>query len=185
MTAGLSDSARPTRVHVVGRLAIIATVTVLATFQSFGLFGLRLNTSPSLPIGIYVVTSGNSSSLVEFCPAEPLATVSIERGYRDRGSCPDGAAPLLKPVVAITGDSVEFSAAGIAVNGKQLPNTAPLAVDTKGRPLPHWPFGHYLVSRGTVWVASSHLPQSFDSRYFGPVRKTLIREYLRPLLTEW
>lgn len=184
MTAGLSDSAEPDRIKVVGQLAIVATVASLATFQSFGLFGLRLNTSSSLPIGVYVVTSGNSSDLVEFCPVEPLAAFSIERGYRDRGSCPDGAAPLLKPVVARSGDAVEFSAAGIAVNGKLLRNTAPLAVDTKGRPLPHWPFGHYVVTPGTVWVASSYLSRSFDSRYFGPVPITSIREHLRPLLTE-
>ena len=46
---------------------------------------------------------GNRANLVEFCPAEPFADLAIERGYRDAGICRDGAAPLLKPVVAIRG----------------------------------------------------------------------------------
>ena len=71
-------------------------------------------------------------NLVEFCPAEPFASLSIARGYRDPGACRDGAAPLLKPVVASAGDAVELSARGISVNGVLLPNTAPLSKDTKG-----------------------------------------------------
>ena len=57
----------------------------------------------------------------------------------------------------------------MAVNGRLLPNTAPLVTDTAGRPLSHWPFGRYVVAPGTVWVASSYSSRSFDSRYFGPV----------------
>ena len=34
----------------------------------------------------------------------------------------------------------------------------------------------------TVWVVSDYHPRSFDSRYFGPISKALIRHYLRPLL---
>ena len=31
------------------------------------------------------------------------------RGYRDAGNCPDGATPLMKPVVARSGDIVDVS----------------------------------------------------------------------------
>jgi hypothetical protein len=45
--------------------------------------GLRLNDSPSMPIGLYVRTSCESrSSLAVFCPEEPTARLSAERGYR-------------------------------------------------------------------------------------------------------
>ena len=95
----------------------------------------------------------------------------------------DGAAPLLKPVVARSGDVVELSARGISVNGALLPNTAPLSKDTKGRPLEAWPFGRYVVASGTVWVASSYHPRSFDSRYFGPISTAAIRHRLKAFLT--
>ncbi|PYT23697.1 MAG: conjugative transfer signal peptidase TraF [Acidobacteria bacterium] len=145
--------------------------------------GLRLNDSPSMPTGLYVRTSSESNaSLVVFCPAEPFARLSVERGYRSRGNCPDGAEPLAKPIAARAGDIVELSATGMVVNGRLLQNSPPLATDTAGRPLSHWPFGRYVVAPGTVWVASTYSPRSFDSRYFGPVEASQVREHVRPLL---
>src|SRR6266446_7088465 len=131
--------------------------------------GLRYNDSPSMPTGLYVRASSESrSSLAVFCPAEPFARLSVERGYRSRGNCPDGAEPLAKAIAARPGDIVELSATGMALYSRLLPNTAPLVTDTAGRPLSHWPFGRYVVAPGTVWVASTYSPRSFDSRYFGP-----------------
>ena len=144
-------------------------VVLISVFQVWSITGLRINTSPSLPVGLYITTANILANLVEFCPAEPFASLSITRGYRDRGACSDGAAPLLKPVVASAGDVVELSARGISVNGVLRPNTAPLSRDSKGRPLTAWTFGRYVVAPGTVWVASSYHPRSFDSRYFGPL----------------
>jgi conjugative transfer signal peptidase TraF len=158
-------------------------VVLIGVFQVWGLVGLRINFSPSLPVGLYITTTDARANLVEFCPAEPFASLSIARGYRDRGACSDGAAPLLKPVVASAGDVVELSARGISVNGELLPNTAPLLKDTKGRPLLAWPFGRYRVAAGTVWVASSYHPRSFDSRYFGPLSTSAIRHRIKPFLT--
>ena len=178
MRIGLSD-----RLPKVRRTALVAFVVFIAVFQLFGLLGLRINTSPSLPMGLYVVTTDRTANLVEFCPAEPFATLSLIRGYRDPGICRDGGAPLLKPIVATAGDAVELSGRGISVNGLLLPNTAPLSKDTKGRPLTAWPFGRYSVSPGTVWVASSYHSRSFDSRYFGPVYTTAIRQRLKMFFT--
>src|ERR1700733_6276736 len=110
MTAGLSD-----RRVIFLRTALVAVVVSLAVFQLFGFLGLRINTSPSLPVGLYVVTTDSNANLVEFCPAEPFATLSRLRGYRDAGSCRDGGAPLLKPVVAKAGDMVELTGHGISV----------------------------------------------------------------------
>jgi len=175
---GLSVKLRQTR-----RAGLIAVGVDISAFAVCGLIGLRINSSPSLPIGLYLTTSGNRANLVEFCPAEPFAGLAIERGYRNAGVCRDGAAPLLKPVVAKSGDVVDCSVRGIRVNGNLLPNTAPIPMDTRGRALTHWPFGKYVAQPGTVWVASSFNPRSFDSRYFGPVPISAIRDHVQPLLT--
>jgi conjugative transfer signal peptidase TraF len=175
---GLSVRLRQTR-----GAGLIAIGVGISAFAVCGLIGLRINSSPSLPIGLYLTTTGNRANLVEFCPAEPFAGMAIERGYRDAGVCRDGAAPLLKPVVAIAGDVVDCSARGISVDGNLLPNTAPIPMDTRGRALTPWPFGRYVVQPGTVWVASSFHPRSFDSRYFGPVQVSAIRDHVRALVT--
>src|SRR6266852_9219399 len=178
MTVGLSD-----RLSKIRRTALVATSVAVATFQLSGSLGLRINTSPSLPMGLYITTSDASANLVEFCPVEPFATLSIVRGYRGPGTCRDGAAPLLKPIAAKSGDVVEVSARGISVDGALLPNTAPLATDTKGRQLEAWPSGRYVVEPGTIWVASSYHPRSFDSRYFCPLSTAAIRHRLKAFLT--
>jgi conjugative transfer signal peptidase TraF len=121
---GLFSRIRNTRPAPVKRLALIAGAVLIGTFQLCGLAGLRINSSPSLPVGVYMTSSKPEANLVEFCPAEPFASLAISRGYRDAGACRDGATPLLKPVVARAGDVVEVSGQGIAVNGLLLPNTA-------------------------------------------------------------
>ena len=71
MTVGLSD-----RLRKVSRTAFVATGVAVATFQLSGSLGLRINTSPSLPMGLYVTTADAGANLVEFCPVEPFATLS-------------------------------------------------------------------------------------------------------------
>lgn len=143
-----------------------------------------MNASSSLPIGLYRITSDKTARLVEFCPPEPFASLSATRGYRGKGNCPDGAEPLMKPIVAIEGDIVEVSPEGIAVNGRLLHNSQARSFDTKRRPLQHWPFGSSYVAAGTVWLISSFNDRSFDSRYFGPISVAIIRFRLEPFLTE-
>ena len=170
----------------VSRLArpIVACVTTLiAVFGICAWAGLRLNSTQSLPLGIYIVSTAADANLVEFCPPEPYSQISVVRGYRNPGICPDGDDPLLKPVIAKPGDTVVFSALGLQVNGVLLRNTAPQSRDRRGLPLPHFPFGTYKVRSDSVWVASSYHPLSFDSRYFGPIPAVAIRNRLKALLT--
>jgi conjugative transfer signal peptidase TraF len=151
-----------------------------------GLAGMRLNTTPSVPTGIYWISSNPTVAFVEFCPPEPFGWMSVERGYRGKSSivCSDGGEPLLKPIVARSGDSVELSSKGIFVNGVPVPNTVPRDVDSEGRSLKPWPIGRYQVAPDTFWVASSYNSRSFDSRYFGPIREVDIKHHLRPIWTE-
>ena len=182
---GLFDRARDTSPAALKRVALIGTGMLIGIFQLFGIVGLRINTSPSLPLGLYVTSSQPNAIVVEFCPAEPFASLAVSRGYRDAGSCPDGAAPLMKPIIARAGDVVEMSGQGIVVNGRLVPNSVPRTLDSQGRPLTPWPFGRYVVAPETVWVASSYHARSFDSRYFGPIQTSWIRDRVRPLLTAW
>lgn len=181
---GLCNRVQSTPLRELRTPLAICGATAFAVFAICAGFGVRLNTTGSLPLGLYIVSSGPDAKLVEFCPPEPFSAVSVSRGYRNPGVCPDGDGPLMKPVVAIAGDTVENSELGVAVNGKLLRNTAPLSRDSKGRPLVHFPFGTYRVEADMVWVVSSFHPRSFDSRYFGPISVPAIRERLKPFLTQ-
>jgi conjugative transfer signal peptidase TraF len=155
-------------------------VSVLAATASA--LGIRVNTSYSLPLGLYASTEDHEAQLIEFCPKDPYASESASRSYRTPSfACPDGAVPLLKPIVARAGDLVIVSEEGISVNGVPLPRTRPLPFDVNGRPLKAWPRGDYVILTGTVWVASTYNAGSYDSRYMGPIEISQIRRRLRPL----
>jgi conjugative transfer signal peptidase TraF len=164
--------------------ALPAVIVVVGVCLSFQIGGIRVNASTSLPLGLYKITTDPSAKLVEFCPAEPFASLSAIRGYRGKGNCLDGAEPLMKPIVAVEGDTVEISIRGVTVNGKLLPNSSPRSFDKQNRSLAHWSFGTYNVGVGTVWVISSFNSRSFDSRYFGPIPASSIRSRLQALITE-
>jgi conjugative transfer signal peptidase TraF len=161
--------------------AVLAPAAIICTAGAA--LGVRLNLTNSVPIGLYVISDGPEARLVEFCPPEPFATLSRERGYRERSQfgCPDGARPLLKPIAATAGDLVNVSPRGIEVNGKLIPHTAALHNDSAGRSIAAWPMGTYQVRKGSIWVASSFNTHSFDSRYFGPVPASAVLHQLRPL----
>jgi conjugative transfer signal peptidase TraF len=172
---------RRMRVRLALLWVFLLAIGFLCCLATCAVFGVRFNTSESLPGLIYIITSDKSSPVIEFCLKGSSAGIARERGYRGRGICPDGSSPILKPVVAQAGDTVEVSANGIAVNGTLLRNTSPRTKDSRGRTLIPWRFGSYIVPQGCVWVASEYNPLSFDSRYYGPITVSQIRHHLRPL----
>ena len=152
---------------------------------AFQLAGLRINVTPSIPLGLYITTRNvpRPGEIAEFCPTGmPEEESSRYRGYGL--ACQDRAIPLLKPIVAGQGDLVEFSPHGIRVNGHLLPNTAPRLVDGKGRAIRAWPMGVYTVDHRHVVVASTYHPGSYDSRYLGPIPVADMTATLRPLWTQ-
>lgn len=151
---------------------------------------VMLNTTSSEPEGLYVVVERHPARVargiyVSACPPmSPIIHLGVIRHYLAAGTCPDGTVPVLKQVEAVAGDRIEFSPAGFAVDGRLLPNTAPVRRDPHGRPLPHYPFGTYTVAPSQVWLLSTFSPLSFDGRYFGPIPDTDIQAIVRPLWTE-
>jgi conjugative transfer signal peptidase TraF len=130
---------------------------LLAVYGAGMLGGVRLNVTPSVPIGLYQVSSDSKAAFVEFCPPTDFGPLSVQRGYRQHSTnCPDHGEPLLKPIIAQEGDTVAVSSKGISVNGALIPNTAAKGSDSLGRALTSWPDGLYRVAPGTVWVASPY-----------------------------
>ena len=139
-------------------LSVLAVLAIAAKSA-----GIVLNVTGSMPAMVYRLGHGERGSLVSFC--SPISHPSI-----GHGSCPDGSMPLIKRVVGVAGDLVTASDTGIKVNGQPVPNSRPLDLDIKGSALPHLR-GDFILKQGEIWVAGEH-PNSFDSRYFGPVKVT-------------
>ena len=147
--------------------------------------GIRLNLTSSMPVGFYRIlgTSTERNVLVLLCLPKPLAEFAHERGYVPHGFCESGVAPLGKRIVAIPGDTVVMTPAGIMVNGVLIPNSRPLLRDGRNRRLPELSARRSVVPPHQLWVLSQYSNRSFDSRYFGPIPDTSVRATMRPLLT--
>src|ERR1700690_4281999 len=98
--------------------ALALAVTSIAAFGLCAWGGLRFNSTGSLPIGLYRVSTAADANLAEFCPPEPLSRLSVLRQYRNPGNCPDGANPLMKPIVAIAGGGGVDTKSGLGESGR-------------------------------------------------------------------
>lgn len=147
---------------------------------------LRLNLTHSMPVGLYRLRSLDVRSLyrgmiVVVCLPPTIARVARERGYVGNGMCAFGIEPLLKRVEGLPGDRIVMDRRGTSVNGIQLPESRPVALDGQGRPLVSWPVARLVVPRGTVWLMGEH-PRSWDARYWGPVPSANLIAAATPIL---
>jgi len=144
--------------------------------------GLRINTSPSLPRGLYrtVDSPVARGSTVLACPPWAAARLARERGYLFSGPCPGGVDPLGKRVLAAGGDRVEVTVDGLRVADRLVPLSRVRRFDARGRPLPSLVGRTFVLAPGEVWLYAPH-PRSFDSRIFGPIPRRAIREVVEPL----
>lgn len=135
--------------------------------------GIVVNATPSLPEGLYQKKARpvRKGCFVLFrLPASELST----RPYAREN--------LIKQVVAAGGDRVCVEASGVRINGQMLANSAQLESDRDGRPLPHFTLPDYTLKEGELLTMSTYNPRSFDSRYFGLVRRDSIIAVVVPLL---
>jgi conjugative transfer signal peptidase TraF len=139
----------------------------------FSVLDLRLNRSGSLPLGLYREDRSLPiayGAYVSACLPEGLAGFGRGRGYLPVGEdCPAGVLPILKRVVALPGDQVLLREGGLEVEGVPIARTARRAEDRRHRPIPRLSEGSYRVPPGAVWVVGNARPESWDSRYYGPL----------------
>ncbi|MBS7555951.1 conjugative transfer signal peptidase TraF [Ancylobacter dichloromethanicus] len=167
-------------------LAILAGggVVMAAIAVPGWLGGLHINLTPSEPLGLWRIVPLDRpvaiGDLVFVCPP-PGAVLGfgLERGYFRWGSCPGGAAPLIKTVAALAGSRIEVGAS-VVIDGDALPRSELIARDGAGRPLTSWTGG--IVPADQIFVHSP-FAGSYDSRYFGPIPAAGLLGLARPIFT--
>ena len=169
--------------------AIVGVVLLLAIWIAY-LSGARINRTHSLPKGLYwaVGKTPERGDIVTFWPddSEPFR-MARERGYiipgqyNNRGT--GGYDLMLKKILALPGDVVSFTDAGVIVNGELIPNTRPFDRDGIGDPLPVVRLENYRLRDDEALFLSDHLQRSFDARYFGVQHMNQIVEVVVPVWT--
>lgn len=135
-----------------------------------GYGGLRINLTPSAPLGLWRIVKLERPVIVGdrvfVClPLSDAMREGLRRGYLRKGLCPGHAAPLIKTVAAGAGQHVAVSDI-VEINGHRLCHSRLMTADGRGRPLIAHPGG--IIPEGYIHLHSDY-EGSFDSRYFGPV----------------
>jgi len=165
------------------------TAIVGSVFLALGMVcyavGARINTSKSIPVGLYWMTERHieKGEYVLLCPPpNNVFDEAKKRGYFGAGFCPSDYEYLMKKILAAKKDKVSISDDGVRVNGELLPFSTPLSADKYGRPLPVLR-GEYRLGYSDLLLMTDVSPISFDSRYFGLVNRSQIRGVIRPIFT--
>ena len=121
------------------------------------------NPSPSEPIGLYRLTAEGPAPgrlLVFHVPVAGQRYAKDHIGFVTRGG-------ILKEIAAGAGSQICERNGVVFVNGRRRGVVS--ATDRNGVPLPQWG-GCHRLSPGELFAFSTRIPNSYDSRYFGPVR---------------
>jgi conjugative transfer signal peptidase TraF len=135
------------------------------------------NPSASAPEGWYWLAGSRSFELDSFVVSSlprPAAVLANDRNYIPQ------AIPVLKKVAAVPGDLVCESQGDVLINGRFVARAS--TRDGAGRELEPWK-GCRTLASGEYFLLNSDNPQSFDSRYFGPVSESMLMGRAVPLWT--
>ncbi len=150
------------------RLKVIAATAAGLAALALGPRVARLplliwNASASAPIGLYRLERTPSPMPGDRVAYRPTAEWS--RWLASRDYLPEGL-PLLKPLAAAAPSIVCRDQDRILIDGAFVARARD--ADAIGRPLPRWT-GCTALAPDAVFLLASDVPDSLDSRYFGPV----------------
>lgn len=136
------------------------------------------NASDSVPTGWYRIISVSSPAVGDLVlvrlPAH-ATTLAAQRGYLPK------QVPLLKKVAAVPPQNICVRGDQVLVDRKVV--VTRLHQDRQGRALPTWQSCRRLAG-DELFLLSTTNPESFDSRYFGPVSASAVIGRAQPLWLE-
>jgi len=156
----------------IGFVSIIIMVPMIVKFP----IKLIYNASASAPIGFYRVTpaSGLKRGAFAVVPTPPgFRMMAAKRHYLPLN------VPLIKRIIALSGDEVCRHGEAILVNKKSVATA--LTRDSQGRVLPVWQ--GCIILNEDQFFALMDRPDSFDGRYFGPLNTEDIIGIAAPIFT--
>ena len=153
-------------IRVLGALSLAALCSAtLVQIVKPSVPRLLYNPSPSAPVGWYRLRPNEHayrSDLVAALAPENGAALALEREYLPPNI------PLIKTVWAVSGEEICHVNGQVFVQGR--PALVVLKHDIMGRSLPSRS-GCYRLLKDEVFLVSTDVQTSFDSRYFGPVKR--------------
>ena len=161
---------------------LITSLCVAAfAFVMFHALGYRVNRSASLPFLVYKISpliqdaeiKRGDCALIDLSNiSNPVIARGVERGYVNLRE------PMLKRIGGIPGDTIVLMDNSLIVNGEAV--TLYIASrDSYGEELSAWATP-VTLQYGQYWLVSDP-ERGFDSRYFGPVSRSVFTHRAKPV----
>lgn len=161
------------------------TKTFLSIFLVFiilTLNGYYLNyLSDSLPRGIYkkINKQPEVGDYVASCLTNEIADYGLKRGYLTTGNCDTGMMPLMKRIVAKSGQKVEILNNQLLIDDQIMKDHPLFSYDSHGRELKLFYDDKITIPTNKYFIMSAYKQNSWDSRYFGAVEISFV---LKPII---
>lgn len=160
---------------------VIILFFLILFFSVTRFFGITINITDSMEKGIYIEQKKTISAgdIVSVCLSNSDKKFGLDRRYLDAGESCNGTLPVIKKIIAVPGDTVTLQNDFIRVNHIQYAYQTHHQ-DSQLRLLNAYPRGIYTNTTG-YWLIGTNSQNSWDSRYWGPVKKEQILMVLKPL----
>lgn len=160
---------------------------IIGFFLLFFCLDWRLNTNPSIKVGIYQLKKEKpqKNDYVSFCPPKnPIFLMALNRGYLKHGYCSIQSLPMMKKIIAQEGDTISIEKNGIYVNQVLIKNSQQQLKDGNNEKLPQPKIKNQILKKGELLLFGDNTPRSFDCRYFGILNENQIQIHgvLKPIL---
>ncbi|RYZ80931.1 MAG: conjugative transfer signal peptidase TraF [Proteobacteria bacterium] len=169
--------------------AVFSIIFLSGSVFTFWAGNLIVNLTPSMPLGIWSVEYLASDavipngSVILFCPPDnKVFQEARAKGILHSGRCKGSYTPLLKEVLGVAGDVVEYRD-GYFINGHEVNNSKILPINLSELSSLHPK--EMILRPGEIWVMSTYSPLSFDSRYFGVVDRSSVLGIARPIAEKY
>lgn len=160
---------------------VFTVIALLGLLDAISPIGISYNHSKSLPRGFYwhrpVELPLHRGQLVCFRYVAP-------ESVKTRHYFPEGTL-ICKSVLGLPGDHIVRSGleTKICIANSCVSAGTSLTHDSQGRPLPALEFPD-VVPAGSLFLSSTRVPNSFDSRYLGLIAQSALVRETHPFLTE-
>ncbi len=155
------------RIIFLSLLGLIIFYIFILFLKNWG-FGFSYQESTSMTPGWYVTypiflkNNISRNNIILFKPDKNTENYMLSRSWILPGS------PMMKYLKGLPGDFVCIRNTEIFINHKKIGDIQKL--DSQNRPLPRLTFCQTLV-HNQFFMMSTRVPNSFDSRYFGPIMR--------------
>jgi len=158
-------------------LKIFSSIIIIWGLLTLIFNHLFFNVSISEPQGYYFVTSIGQISRgdkVLLCVNDQNSTKIMHQLKlpHEKNACDFETPYLLKSIAGIPGDKIKITTYGVFINGYLAPNSIALNF-FENIALNPLPFGEFILGQDEYFMLG-RTPHSYDSRYFGKVKKTQI-----------